>query len=520
MRREALIQRAKTERFDVAIIGGGITGAGILMNAAQQGLKVVLIEKNDFASGTSSRSSKMIHGGLRYMQYLQFGLIREALQERGHLLKKFPHLVKPVGYVFPHHGSKLGLWVKNIGLTLYDTMAADAEFPKHVLLNKKQTVKEINGYTTDKLAGSILYYDCGTNDARLTVDTIAECLQYGAVAVNYVKAVKAEGDETVTALQCVDELNGRTFNVQAHVFINATGIWTDETLQQVAGVASRRMMPTKGIHVVVNTDRLPANRVAIVKVPGEKRYIYNLPWENNLSILGTTDTSYNGSTDQVLTTEEDVQYILDAFNHCFPNLNLTYADVVSVYAGLRPLLNDEGKDNSSRSREYETWWSKANWLNIAGGKLTSFLNMGKRCLQVVHQKFPDLSTNTPEKETWHGTGKWAKLYGEFGVLIEAIEHEAPENTQRVSEAYAYTVAELLFFIRYQFAEQPADLLTRRTSVTYAMRNYDASFVKQVAELMARELQKDAAWVETACNNYYRHWQEYHPAFLTTSPSKS
>lgn len=517
MKREAQIQRAQTEHFDVAIIGGGITGAGILMNAVQQGLKAVLIEKNDFASGTSSRSSKMIHGGLRYMQYMQFGLIKEALQERGHLLKKFPHLVKPVGYVFPHHGSKLGLWVKNIGLTLYDTMAADAEFPKHVLLNKAQTLNEINGYTTDKLAGSILYYDCGTNDARLTVDTIAECIHYGAVAINYVKAIKAEGDDTITTLHCNDELSGSSFSIQAKVYINATGIWTDETLQQVAGIPSQRMMPTKGIHVVVSADKLPANRVAIVKVPGEKRYIYNLPWENNLSILGTTDTTYNGSNDEVLTTEADVQYILDAFNHCFPNLKLTYAEVISVYAGLRPLLNDEGKDNSSRSREYETWWSKTNWLNIAGGKLTSFLNMGKRCLQVVHQKFPDLMANAPEKETWHGTGKWAKEYGEFGLLIEAIEHEKPEHTQRFSAAYNYTIAEFLFFIRYQFAQQVADLLTRRTSVTYAMRNYDASLVKQVAELMARELQKDAAWIEAACNSYYQHWQEYHPAFLTSTP---
>ncbi len=516
MKREALIQRAQTERFDVAIIGGGITGAGILLNAVQQGLKVVLIEKGDFASGTSSRSSKMIHGGLRYMQYLQFGLIKEALQERGHLLKKFPHLVKPVGYVFPHRGSKLGLWVKNIGLTLYDTMAADAHFPKHVLLNKEQTLAEIKGYNPDELAGSILYYDCGTNDARLTVDSLAEGVMQGAVALNYVKAMQALGSETTTGLQCIDMLTGEHVTLNAKVFINATGIWTDETLQQVAGIHSKRMMPTKGIHVVVRTDMLPAERVAIVKVPGEKRYIYNLPWENNLSILGTTDTTYEGSNDAVSTTEADVRYILDAFNHSFPKLKLSYADVVSVYAGLRPLLNDEGKDNSSRSREYETWWSNHNWLNIAGGKLTSFLSMGKRCMEVVHKKFPEMATAAGELPLLKGQGKWAELYGPFGAQVEAIESEAAENKQRFSDAYPYTRAELLFYIRYQFAQQVQDILTRRTSVTYAMRDYDDALVKKVAELMARELQQDTAWIENAVNDYRQHWQEYHPDFLKTT----
>jgi glycerol-3-phosphate dehydrogenase len=275
------------------------------------------------------------------------------------------------------------------------------------------------------------------------------------------------------------------------------------------------MQPTKGVHVVVPSAKLPKTCVAIVSsVSGEKRFLYTLPWEHDLTILGATDTNYTGTADNVNVSVDDVKYLLETFNAGFPNAHLTMKDVVSVFSGLRPLLKVDGNKtgNYSRSREYEIWWTKNNFVNIAGGKLTSFLSMGKHCLDVVAQKF-SLSTSATAATENNYTGKWKDMYGAFGKLVEEIIHEDASNTQVLSEKYNYLKAEIIFFTRYQYAQTVADMLTRRTSITYAMKQFDEKLVSDVAQLMAKELDKNTSWKNEQLKNYRDHWTEYHPSFL-------
>ena len=513
MKRTESIKRAAEEEFDICIIGGGITGAGLLAAATERGYKTVLIEKNDFASGTSSRSSKLIHGGLRYLQYMQFKLVYEALQERSHLLAQYPHLVKPVPFLLPSFKSKTDLLIKDLGISLYDFLAGKSIIPHHEKLNAKQVLEKLPGMKADNLKGGIYFWDASTNDARLTVEVLQ---QYGSgnnLVLNYTEAHRFDQQEDeITAVHCIDTLRQTKFTIRAKKFMNATGVWTDELLNRLHADPKKRMKPTKGVHVCIPSSKLPANCVAVVtSKTGIKRFLYTLPWENNLTILGATDTDYNETCDKVESTAEDVKYVLDAFNDGFPEARITKNDIVCVFAGLRPLLAaDNATDNYSRSREYEIWWSKPNFLNIAGGKLTSFLSMGNHAFDVLEKKFGKKDTPPAASTTQTYKGYWYNRYGNQGHLIEDIVTEDPDNGLPAFKQFDLTNAEIIYFVRHQFAQQVCDVLTRRTSITYAMKNFDDELIHHVARVMAKELQKDSLWVEMQTMKYRMHWMEYHP----------
>ena len=517
MNRRSFISSAQNDTFDICIIGGGITGAGILANAVERGLKVILVEKNDFASGTSSRSSKMIHGGLRYLRYLQINLVREALMERGHLLQIYPHLVKPLSFILPSFNSELDMLSKHLALIAYDKLAGKAMVHPHKRLNAAELVKELPGFLDKGLKGGMLFWDAYTNDALLTADVLCDASMQGAVVLNYVQAAEfIKENNSVKTLVCKDLIGESEIKIKAKVYVNATGAWTDEILEKLFGPSAKKMEPTKGVHLLIPSDRLPkTHAIAVLSTTGDKRFLYTLPWENGLTILGSTDTAYHQKPDEPDVTPEDIKYILNAFNASFPDAKLTTDDIVSVYSGLRPLLNEKDeKDNYSRSREYQIWWSENNFVNIAGGKLTSFLSMGKHCLEVIETKFKDLtgkkasSTNT---KTYNG--KWKASYGDKGALIDDIIKENGALIEPVSASWKYTKAETIFFIRYQFAETLADLLTRRATITYAMKDFDEELVRNLGGLMAKELNKPEAWVAEQREKYYAHWLEYHPKLL-------
>ena len=517
MNRFEHLARAKKEIFDVCIIGGGITGAGVLANAMERGWNAILIDKGDFASGTSSRSSKMVHGGLRYLRNLQFGMVHEALKERGHILNQFPHLVKPVPFLLPSYGSSIDLWIKDVVLSVYDRLAGKSKIPPHVRLTANEVQQKLPGIDNKNLKGGILYYDAWTNDARLTLDVISESLQNGASAINYleVKAFDVKND-AVQSIKCLDTITEEEISIRAKVFINATGVWTDEVLQRLTGKTSATLQPSKGIHVVIPSNRLPKDCVAIVaSVTDDKRFLYTLPWEHGLTILGATDTDYKGKADEVLTDMNDVQYVLDSFNTGFPSANLTVKDVVSVFAGLRPMLKvEDDKGAYGRSREYSIWWNKQNLLTIAGGKLTSFLSMGKNCMNLAEERFKASPAKKATSNKYKG--HWSSIYGEFGKFVEDIIGENPEHASLIDPKYDYTETEIIFFCRYQFAQHLSDMLTRRTSITYAMKEYDEQLLNKLASLMASELNQTEAWKEEQKRNYRQHWLEYHPSFLSNN----
>lgn len=502
MNRSEAITAAKAQAFDICIIGGGITGAGILAHAVANGLKAVLIDKSDFASGTSSRSSKMIHGGLRYLKMMQFGMVREALLEREHLLKMYPGVVRPLPFIMPAH-SAADLALKAFVIRFYGKLAGKSAMEKSRKLSVNEMLELLPGFNSQGLKGGVLYWDGWTNDAMLTVTTLKHATDNGAVVLNYVKAGKLLNAKT---LQCTDVNTGEVFPVNAKVFINASGVWTDEVLQAVTGKPTGMMKPSKGVHVVVSNKRIPSKYVAIIKsAANDGRFVYSFPWEHNLTVLGTTDTDYTGSMDKIEVTESDIGYLLQATNKEFPEAKLTRADVVSVYAGLRPMLDDKNSKGSyGRSREYQIWWSSDNVLNIAGGKLTSFLSMGKHCIEAALQKL----TASGNK-----TGLPAVVNSNKASTIQQIEAENTEWRKPLFAGIETTGAEVVYHTRHLFAQKVADVLTRRTAVTYALKDFDKEGVRNAAVLMARELKKDDTWVEEQVKEYYEHWREYHPDFL-------
>lgn len=501
------IDKAKSKHFDVCIIGGGITGAGILNNAVQRGWNAVLIDKNDFASGTSSRSSKMIHGGLRYLKMLQIGLVREALLNREHLLLHYPNLVKPLAFIMPSYRSSIDLALKAFVIRLYDSLAGSSFLQKSKKLSAHEVAQHIPGFNHVGLKGGVLYWDGWTNDAMLTIHTLKAATAHDSVVLNYSEAKKFTRDgEEITSLICTDKITKEEIAITATVYINATGVWADEILKLSNNQADVEMKPSKGVHIVVSNQKIASEYVTLVKSgTSDKRYLYSFPWENNLTVLGSTDTEYSGSADKLTISEGDVNYILNAFNKSFPSAKLTKNDIVSVYAGLRPMLDDKTEKGSyRRPREYRIWWSKPNLLNIAGGKLTSFLSMGERCIKMAEQKLS--LQDTPKRNSpSHGFNSLAALY-------EILQEDA-SLSKPLSNQFNVSAADIVLYTRYLFAEKVEDVLTRRTTISYAMKEFDEAVVRETAQIMAKELGRDDNWINEQIEEYREHWKEYHPDFL-------
>jgi len=505
MNRTALVSKAKNGSFDVCIIGGGITGAGIMAHAIRRGWKTILIDKQDFASGTSSRSSKMIHGGLRYLKMMKLSMVREALHEREHLFRTFPGLVKPLPFIMPVYNSSLFLAVMALFIRFYCKLAGRSVLSSSRKLSADEVEKYLPGINHNKLKGGILYWDGWVNDALLTIQSIKESFKKGAVVLNYCEAKKfVQRDGWIQFMECTDNTDGQDFSVNAQVYINATGVWTDEVLDRAFGKHQQVMKPSKGIHVMVPAAKIPSHYVALVQSGADdKRYVYCFPWEHGLTVLGTTDTEYSGHPEKAVVQQGDINYLLNSYNKNFPSSKLTSRDIVGVYAGLRPMLDDKHNNGSYlRSREYRIWWSSSNFLNIAGGKLTSFLSMGKKCLvfaerRLKRKNISEVAVQPTEDE----------------VIAEDYSNENNAADEALIKGFELTGAGINYHIRCTFARELSDVLTRRTSITYAMKNFDENGVRKVAGIMAEALDKNYDWTDMQVMKYRQHWLEYHPDFL-------
>ena len=373
--RAANIQRFQREQFDIAVVGGGITGTGIARDAALRGLSVALLEKGDFGSGTSSKSSRMIHGGLRYLRQRHVSLVRESLVERGVLLKIAPHLVHPFPFLLPVYGSGLeGRLQFKFGLTAYDLLAGRRRLEHHRMLSRQEVLHEEPALRRDGLQGGFRYFDCLVHDARLTLATARSAARQGAAVANYVQATAlAREDQRVVGVHFRDCLSGRTGLLRARVVVNAAGPWCDE-LRAMTSLPPM-LRPTKGIHVVLPRQRLPVTNVVIFFHNG--RNLFAVPNED-WTYVGTTDTDYQGDPGQACADAADVAYILEALSQTFPNLAIAPGDIVSTWAGVRPLVAEEGSPTPSDvSRDYEIKNEPPGLVSIAGGKLTTYRSMAQ-----------------------------------------------------------------------------------------------------------------------------------------------
>jgi glycerol-3-phosphate dehydrogenase len=477
------------ERFDVLVIGGGITGAGVALDAATRGYTVALIERADFASGTSSRSSKLVHGGLRYLQNFDLGLVREALLERQINVNLAPYLVRPLRFVVPaFDGARLDRIV-GMGLNAYDVMAvdrlrrrrrrqeADWSPARHRLISGAEVTELVPALADRAPTGGYLFYDCQTDDARLVLTVLAEAERFGAVAANRLEAVELLEDVgRACGARVRDTESGDELEIRASNVVNATGVWADRLrpaeLHDEAEVPVIR--PSRGTHLVVEGSVLPMVAGAIVPA-GESRTIFALPWLGQ-TLIGTTDTDHDGDADHVRPSEAEISYLLDAVNAFFAT-SLSASDLAGAYAGVRPLISsgDRGKsvDISRKAELYET---SSGMITITGGKLTTWRRMAKQTVdRIVEREGSDARCVTheiplgmavaPDDLTTAPEGAREQLAGRYGHLahdVLALTVNRPDLAEPIVPGRPDLLAEVAYAARREQARTVGDVLLRRT----------------------------------------------------------
>lgn len=430
--RKDWIEKLKTTEYDVLVIGGGITGAGIALDCASRGLKVALIEKQDFGAGTSSRSTKLIHGGLRYLKQLEVGLVMEVGREREILHRNCPHLVVPEKMLLPLiKNGTYGSLATSFGLWVYDKLAGVKEDEQRIMLSKEDTAKHEPLLRQDILEGGGLYIEYRTDDARLTVEVIKTAVRYNAVCMNHLAANGFIYNEKgrITATKVKDQISGETFTIQSKTTVNSTGPWVDEVrnLDTSNPKTNKYLQLTKGVHLVVPYARMPLQQSIYFDVPNG-RMMFAIP-RGEVTYVGTTDTTYKEDIDEPKTSAEDVAYILSSANAMFPSVQLTENEIISSWAGLRPLIHEEGKSPSEISRKDEIFVSEAWLISIAGGKLTGFRKMAERVTDKVFQRLKK-KYQYVEKECF--TDKITLSGGDF-KNYDAVEAYIDELTVELSE---------------------------------------------------------------------------------------
>ncbi|AUS05338.1 glycerol-3-phosphate dehydrogenase/oxidase [Pseudotamlana carrageenivorans] len=383
-KREDTLEKLKTSTFDLAIIGGGVTGAGIALDAASRGLHVCLIEKGDFASGTSNKSTKLIHGGLRYLKQFEVGLVRESGSERAIVHRLAPHLVIPEKMLLPlTKKGTYGPLMTSIGLKVYDFLADVPEADGRIMLNKQETLEKEPLLNPNATTGGGFYAEYRTDDARLTIEILKTAAAFGATIINYCELTtfNYHTNSKINGLNCEDHLGEKSLKIKAKHYISATGPWADVIRRTDHSINHKHLHLTKGVHIVFPHHKLPIKQALYFDVK-DGRMIFAIP-RGRATYVGTTDTNYTGHKNRVVSTKKDLHYLLEAIHETFPDIHLTENDVESSWAGLRPLIHEKDKGPSELSRKDEIFESPTGLITIAGGKLTGYRKMAQRVLDVV-----------------------------------------------------------------------------------------------------------------------------------------
>lgn len=403
-KRQENLHRLKNEKFDLFIIGGGINGAGAAREAAQRKMKVGLVEANDFAFGTSSRSSKLIHGGIRYLANLEWGLVFEALSERRVLFKIAPHLVHPLKFILPvYKFSKVGMTKMSLGMWLYDCLSLFSAPEIHERLEAKETLEKLPLLEKDGLKGSFAYYDAYMDDARLVIETLRSASDYGAAITNFVKVQSGEfNNGKLHTLLCKDQLSGEKFSIRAKHFVGSVGPWTDILGENLFTSWEKTLRPTKGIHLTFSKDKIKLSGAVVMVDDKKNRIVFMIPRKNML-LVGTTDTDFSQNPESVKSEAADIDYLMNMINEYFPEANLKKEDIIASYSGVRPLIADNAESEGQTSREHKIWTYGHNVTFVAGGKYTTYRKMANEvvshCLRrfsfLERARFPLSRTKTP-----------------------------------------------------------------------------------------------------------------------------
>ena len=474
LKRKAILEKMTKGSIDLLIIGGGITGAGIALDAAARGLKVALVEKGDFASGTSSRSTKLVHGGLRYLEHLEFGVVHEVGREREIVHKNAPHIVIPEKMILPiiKDGS-LGYFTSSVGLMLYDYLAGVKKSEHKRMLSKEQVIEKEPLINSELLESGALYYEYKTDDSRLTIEAMKKAVELGALSVNYAEATDfIYKNDKLIGVNVIDKLSGNVYPITALETVNAAGIWVDKIRKKDNSLKGKKLHHTKGIHIVVSKEKFNLNHAIYFDV-GDNRMVFAIP-RFNIVYIGTTDTNFTKSLDNPDVTKEDAQYLLDAINRIAPTANLQINDIESVWAGIRPLIHEEGKDPSELSRKDEIFYSDSGLISIAGGKLTGYRVMAKK---VVDEIVDRISEETDRKFKKCTTKKIKLSGGEFNFPPEMhylIEYADAKYDEIKATGISVEDFKNLF---YRYGKNIDTLIERAFDYYVEMRNTKKSWLK-------------------------------------------
>jgi len=522
LNRKETLKTLASEEFDLIVIGGGITGGGVALDAASRGLKVALLEKGDFASGTSSKSTKLIHGGLRYLKQFDFWLVKEVGSERAIVHKLAPHLVLPEKMLLPLiEGGSYGKWLTSIGLKVYDILAQVTGDDKRQMLDKKEALKLEPLLPKKILNGAGYYAEYRTDDARLTIENIKTSLEYGAVALNYAKVSDfIYENDVVAGVVMQDVLSGDEITIKSKYVISAAGPWVDELRSVNNSKKGKRLHLTKGVHLVFPFEKLPVKQSVYFDIP-DGRMMFAIP-RGKITYVGTTDTNYNLDKDDIRTDLADAIYLISAVNNMFPDIELEMDDIISSWAGLRPLIHEEGKSASELSRKDEIFTSDTGLISIAGGKLTGYRKMAERVVNRITKKLEEDHKVTvkechTDKIPLCGSDfkkfKHVKKY--IAEVYEAIkadgfsEYDAwylvttygKQTEQIVAEYKAFKNkdaalrmlrAELKFGMEHEMVTNPMDFFIRRTGRLYFDIDSVRAYLKPVLDDLQKAYGYDAA----------------------------
>ena len=520
MNRESFVAHLKSskEEWDFIIVGGGATGLGIAVDAATRGYKTVLLEQSDFAKATSSRSTKLVHGGVRYLQKGDVALVREALRERGYLRRNAPHLVKNQRFIIGNY-----LWWEKpfytIGLTVYDLLAGKMGLGHSTPMSKKEVIKHVPRIEQKNLKGGVAYKDGQFDDARLAINLVQTAVENGANVVNYVKVVellKGE-DGKVSGIVAKDELDGSSFKLEGKCIVNATGIFVDDIIKMDAPEKQALVRPSQGVHLVVDKSFLGGDDAIMVPKTSDGRVMFGVPWHNRV-ILGTTDTPVNDFVLDPKALKEEVDFILETAGR-YLTRKPRREDVLCVFAGLRPLAAPQKHADETKtkeiSRSHKLIASDSDLITITGGKWTTYRIMAEETvdLAIKRKKLEQRPCKTKNLKI-HGFREnpdydhWLYVYGSDQDEILRLQQENPEYANKLISNYEFTVGEVVWAVKNEMARTVDDVLARRVRLLFLDARASIEIAPKVAEIMAKELKKDKAWEKEQVESYIEMAKQY------------
>ena len=507
--------RMQREPLGMIVIGGGATGVGVALDAAARGYRTLLLEQHDFGKGTSSRSTKLVHGGVRYLEQGQVSLVMEALKERGLLRHNAPHLVSELPFVVPNYSWWEGPFY-GIGLKVYQAMAGKYGFGPSELLSKEETLKRLPNINTEGLKGGVIYYDGQFDDARLLIDLVATAAEQGAILLNYVKVtgLTKDADNMVDGVLARDVETGEEFALKAKVVINATGPFTDSVRHMAEPKVEDMVSPSQGAHLVLDRSFLPGDHAIIVPRTSDGRVMFAIPWHGH-TLVGTTDTPIGQADLEPVPMEQEIEFMLSTAS-LYLAKKPTKADILSTFAGIRPLLRSgDSKSTASASRDHAILIDASGLVNIAGGKWTTYRNMAEHCVDQAATLARLTERDSVTKHlNIHGFHQHAErfgslaFYGSDAPLIQDIIRADASLGEPMHPALSYCAAEVVWAVREEMARTVEDVLARRTRALFLNARAAIQMAPRVAQILANELGRDNPWRDSQVQIFQELAQGY------------